>query len=89
MFIITRVRFKNGKQHEHITHVEMYSTVDKKTDSCSVADVVAYLRKHETGIYVKDGDKNIPIVIVEADPPYIRTKADGKLTNNLLSLPTF
>jgi len=38
--------------------------------------------------YQNDGT-DVEVFVIDTNPQHIRTKADGKVTNNLLELPTF
>jgi hypothetical protein len=38
---------------------------------------------------VQQGANEVAVGVVKASPPYIRTYADGKWTNNLLALPEY
>jgi hypothetical protein len=51
--------------------------------------MIEYLRKPGTRAFVTDGERTVNIRIVEAEPPYIQTHADGVWTNNLLDLPRY
>jgi len=39
--------------------------------------------------FVTDGVRSVAVGVVHANPPYIRTYADGVWTDNLLALPRF
>lgn len=40
-------------------------------------------------LYVAGDEGPVSVHVVKADPPYLRTAADGSWTNNLVSLPRF
>jgi hypothetical protein len=53
----------------------------------TVAEIIASIKAHSNTFYVKDSRGNRANVgVVEANPPYIRTYADGIPSDNLLSL---
>jgi hypothetical protein len=39
-------------------------------------------------VYVH-GIRDVQVLVVNANPPYLRTHADGQWSNNLLALPRF
>lgn len=38
---------------------------------------------------VQDGYGSVKVEVVDTQPPYLRTKPDGRTTDNLLSLPPY
>ncbi|AKT43910.1 DUF3892 domain-containing protein [Chondromyces crocatus] len=86
MIFITHVRMAKGTEHEHISDVK-WRDENGKIGSNTVKEMVDLIKKNKVVVNVKDGEKIVPVVVV--DDSYLRTKADGKLTNNLLSLPRF
>ncbi|EAV3686135.1 DUF3892 domain-containing protein [Salmonella enterica] len=76
--------------HEHITHVGS-PQFNPKGSKWTVAQVIAAIEKNEHAFHVTDAYGNTAYVGV-VDPKdgrkkFIRTYADGKWNNNLLSLP--
>lgn len=75
--------------HEHITHVG--STQFQSGVKWTVAQVVSAIENKQHTFYVNDNSANRANVGVvdpgNGKPKYIRTYADGKWNNNLLSLP--
>jgi hypothetical protein len=52
--------------------------------------MVAWLRKPTSRAYVCGGAGHMArIGVVNVDPPYIRTYADGDWTDNLVALPKY
>jgi hypothetical protein len=79
------------KSHQHITHVgsDQFQPAGSKW---TVAQVVSAIENKEHTFYVQDSAGNVAYVGV-VDPgnggaKYIRTYADGKWSDNLLSLPS-
>ncbi|MVW64244.1 DUF3892 domain-containing protein [Massilia sp. NEAU-DD11] len=71
-------------RHEHITHVGNPRVWPRRF---TVAEIVQLIRSKSDTFYVMDGNgKRANVGVVEANPPYIRTYADGVWTDNLLSL---
>jgi hypothetical protein len=83
-----RMSVSGSKRHEHISAVKWYNPKDGNVDSSTVATMVTWLRKGNRA-YVCDGYNIVEVGVVEANPPYIRTHADKKWTDNLLALPAF
>ena len=89
MVFITHIRMSNGGHlHEHITDVRWRDSSNGQTGECTTAFMVDWLRKGHRA-YVSDGIRSVEVGVVNANPPYLRTHADGVPTDNLLALPRF
>lgn len=91
MKFITHVRLSSGgSKHEHITDVKWLNSSDNTTGTSTKQAMVDYLEKGNKA-YVKDGSGKVEVLVVDATPKpkYLRTKADDRWTDNLLSLPRF
>ncbi|HEX3099377.1 MAG TPA: DUF3892 domain-containing protein [Patescibacteria group bacterium] len=69
--------------HEHITHLGGSGWIQKRED------VIWAIDNNRNLYYTRDLYGNVAIVVVVRESgklPYLRTKADGKLTDNLLHL---
>jgi|JI10StandDraft_1071094.scaffolds.fasta_scaffold106269_5 hypothetical protein len=84
---ITHVRLSppNSNDHQHITHVRWQQT--SKSGESTKAAMVAFIQEGNT-VWVA-GPPDAQVGVVNGNPPYLRTHADGQWTNNLLSLPRF
>jgi exosome complex RNA-binding protein Rrp42 (RNase PH superfamily) len=51
--------------------------------------MVDWIKNKNGDARVTDGVNTVKVGVVDASPPYIRTHADGKWTDNLLALPTY
>lgn len=89
MVQIFAIHLEGGTQHVHIASVKWMNPSSAKQGTSSRSEMVEWLRKAANRAYVCDGSSIVDVGVVEADPPYIRTYADKKWTNNLLSLPTY
>lgn len=89
MVYITHIRLSGGTRHEHIIRFKWRNPSDGDTGENSKQEMVDWLRKPGSSAYVKDGDGKVQVGIVEGNPPYLRTHADGKWSDNLLALPEF
>lgn len=76
--------------HEHITHVGS-PQFEPKGSRWTVAQVVKSIEEKQHTFYVtNENGKRADVGVVDpgnGKPKYIRTYADGKWNNNLLSLP--
>jgi len=73
-----------GRDHEHITHVGNPGVWSSKI---TVAQAVDNIKRGINTFYVMDAAGNRANVdVVDVNPPHLRTYADSKWTNNLLSL---
>jgi hypothetical protein len=89
MVYITHIRMSTtGNQHEHITDVK-WRNPSGNTGQNTRQEMVDWINQGNTA-RVKDSYGNdIDVMVVNANPPYIRTYADGVPTDNLLALPLF
>lgn len=86
---ITHRRMAGGAGHEHIASVRWRDTVNaSNTGESTRADMVVWIQTGHKA-YVASNPSAVPVGVVEAQPPYLRTYANGVWTDNLLSLPTF
>jgi len=87
---ITAVRLSGGTTHEHITHLWWTNPADAKTGDNTRAQIVTWIEDKKGQAYTSDtGGHRAEVAVVT--PPrgekYLRTRADGVWTNNLLALP--
>lgn len=78
-----------GTLHEHIAALKWIEDGTSDTKSNTRAELVDMVRKGTKGYVLDAAGNKAFVVVVEASPPYLRTKKDGVFTDNLLSLPTF
>jgi hypothetical protein len=88
MIQITHVRLTYGQQHEYIAAVRWTHPSTREVGEATRAAMVDYINGGSKA-YVTDGRNTAYVGVVDAVPPYIRTYADGKWTDNLLALPRF
>ena len=88
MVYITEVHLEGGERHEHIASVKWRNPADGASDQSTREQMVEWLRGGGDA-RVTDGLREVSVGVVEANPPYIRTFADGVFTDNLLALPRY
>jgi hypothetical protein len=86
---VTTVHMEGGESHEHIASVLWTNPQTGVSGQSTREQMIEFLRKPGTRAFVSDGERAVSIRIVEAEPPYIRTHADGVWTNNLVALPRY
>ena len=69
----------------YITHVRL--SPPNSNDRQHITAMVAFIQEGNT-VWVA-GPPDAQVGVVNGNPPYLRTHADGQWTNNLLSLPRF
>jgi len=89
---ITHVRFDSTKKTED--EIVSYKWKNDQTGKVGQSDkpaMVDWIENKNGKAYVGTGRNrvNVGVVKPQSGQPYLRTYADGKWTNNLLSLPTF
>jgi len=88
MIYITQIRMSSGgTKHEHITDLKWRDPAGGDGQSTTEA-VVEWIRKNGDA-RVKDSRGEVHVRVVEVVPPHLRTVADGRFSDNLLSLPRF
>lgn len=86
----TAVRLSGGTQHEHITRLWWVNPSTSQSGDNTRAELVAWIENEGGKAYVEDRAGNradVGVVKPATGAKYLRTHADGKWTNNLLSLP--
>ncbi|AKF80305.1 Protein of unknown function [Myxococcus fulvus] len=86
MRYITQIRLEGGALHEHITRLRWVEATH--AGECTRAELVLWVQKGGDA-RVRNSPMDVKVEVVEATPPYLRTKANGISTDNLLALPRF
>jgi len=89
---ITHVRFSGQeKTHQTIIRYAWTNTATGATGDNDKPTMVSFVDSKKNKVVVGTGANEVQVGAVHPDvgKPYLRTYADGKWTNNLLSLPTF
>lgn len=92
MIYITEIRLSppTSQNHEHITDVRWVEAGTTKTNVMTKQQAVDWLNSSTTNLlWVRGTPKDSEVLVVDGNPPYLRTAADGYYNNNLLSLPRF
>lgn len=88
---ITAIRMTpGGTRHEHIASVQWRNANAGTTGVSTVASMVRFIDGGDAAV-TWDGRTSARVIVVRPSghAPYLRTVADGILTNNLLQLPRF
>lgn len=88
MRVITAIHLVGGSGHEHIAEVRWTNAATAQTGHSSREEMVSYLRAGNRA-EVHAAGRAVEVRVVNANPPYIRTYADGIWTDNLLALPRY
>lgn len=90
MIYIYAVHMTGGAGHEHISSVRWRNPDNGNAGESSRTEMVQWVRNPSNPTYVCGGDGHMARVgVVQANPPYIRTYADGDWHDNLLALPRY
>lgn len=91
MVYITHIRLSaGGRRHEHITDVQWRNPGSGETGQSTKATMVDWIKNENGDARVRDNPGNdVKVGVVDGNPPYIRTYADGVWSDNLLALPRF
>jgi hypothetical protein len=84
----TAISPDDAGDHEAITAIWWLDTANETSASFSKTAAVAWLNKGNKA-WVADSEGKVEARVVKGDPPYVRTYADGRFTDNLLALPRF
>lgn len=89
---VVKIHLVGGKYHRHIAKMIWYnpSSPDDRYESTR-AQMVTFVRNNPGEAYVYDSPTKTRVIIkvVNANPPYVRTKKDGEWQDNLLHLPKY
>lgn len=87
MIFIIRIHMSpGGSGHEHIASVVWQNPANGDTEEHPVADIVNWINKGGEA-RVTDGRNTVAVRVW--NHKYLRTHADGKWSDNLLSLPRY
>lgn len=92
MIYVTAIRMSPpaSQRHEHLTDIRWENSATGLSDMMSKQQAVNWLNESASNrLWVQGSPKDAEVFVVDANPPYLRTAADGYYTNNLLSLPRF
>ena len=89
MVHIYAVRLSGGSGHQHITRVRWKNPDTDALGENTRDEMVVWIRDKNGKAYVCGGGHLARVLVVNANPPYIRSHADGVWTDNLLALPRF
>lgn len=87
---IAAIRLSGGSGHEHIVRLWWTNPSDGQSDNSSRAETVSFIEDSNGKAYVEDAYRHrvdVGVVRPAYGEKYLRTHADGRWTNNLLSLP--
>lgn len=86
---ITAIRLTGGHTHQHITRLWWTNPANGKAGENARAEIVSWIEKENGKAYVDDGGHRVDVLVVtpSSGSKYLRTRADGVWTDNLLALP--
>lgn len=88
MVFVTAIHLAGGTGHEHIAGIRWLNCSDSKSATMTTAQAVEWANKGN-GLWVADKDTPAEVRVVNANPPYLRTVANGQYIDNLLNLPKY
>lgn len=89
VFIIAvRLEPSDSNRHEHIAWAKWVKSGAAGETISSRDQMVDWINGGGQA-WVADGSNSVRVMVVQAKPPYLRTVANGRPTDNLLSLPRF
>lgn len=89
MVYVTEIHLVGGNEHQHIAEVKWRNPSTQATGRSSREAMVDWIGNKNGDARVKDAQGEARVGVVHANPPYIRTHADGRWTDNLLALPRY
>lgn len=79
-----------GTHHEHIAAVKWKNPDDGQSGESTRAEMVNWIANEGESAYVCGGSAHMARVhVVNGNPPYIRTQADGAWSDNLLAISRY
>ena len=88
MIAVTAVHIEGAARHEHIASVRWRNPDTGATGQSTREQMVEWISAGNSA-FVSDGVRTVQVRVVNAQPPYIRTWADGVWSDNLLALPRY
>jgi hypothetical protein len=89
MRYITAIHMSGGEKHEHIERVR-WNEPGSGNGENSRSEMVTWINKGgDARVKGSAGHPDAKVEAVPGNPPYLRTRANGVYTDNLLSLPRF
>jgi hypothetical protein len=87
---VAAVHMSGGTDHQHIASFVWVLESTYKSGISTLSSMVDYVDGGNE-VRVSDGSTTVKAVVVRdtGKAPYLRTFADGKLSDNLLSLPRY
>ena len=90
MIYITAVHMTppNSNDHQHIARVQWTEVGTNNSGDDTREQMITWIN---SGVDARDRDQygDVSVLVVNANPPYLRTYRDGRATDNLLSLPRY
>jgi hypothetical protein len=87
---IRSIHMAGGTQHQHISLLRWQNPETSHTNESTREAMVAWIRDRKGVARVHGADGSVSTVgVVDADPPYVRSYADGDWNDNLLALPRY
>ena len=78
----------NASDHEHIAQVRWENRGTGASNTSSREQMIDWINGGGDA-RVSDSQGEVRVGVVDANPPYLRTYADNRYTDNLLSLPRY
>lgn len=90
MIYITAIRMSppDSREYEHITDLQWRNPETDATGENSKQSIVDWIN-NKNGVAKVEATPDVAVVVVDGNPPYVRTVANDTYTDNLLSLPRF
>jgi hypothetical protein len=88
---LTAIRLQGGSSHQYISMLAWQDLATGQSDTCTRAAMVQFIDGRGQA-YVEDPPgPRVEVVVVapSVGSKYVRTRRDGRLTDNLLALPRF
>jgi|GEM_PF-1361078 len=86
---ILRVHFEGGSEHHHISKVEYEDQETLEKIDISTVEMIKFIKESSCKVFVQVDEEKVEVHVINAEPKYLRTKANGIETDNLLNLETF
>ena len=89
MIEVTAIKLAHTKGYPFISHLQWRDTKTNKNGESSRQALIDYVRLYPNRVYVQGLRAISFLTVVEARTPFLRTRADRTITDNLLSLPRY
>jgi Protein of unknown function (DUF3892) len=86
---LTELHMREGSGHEHVATMRWRNPSGGKCGSSTVKEMVRWLEDGSVRAFVRYGERDVQVGVVEQTPPFLRSFEDRAWNDDLLTLPRY